>query len=85
MWGRKEEANPWELLITHAGFYVCVSSDLLIHFQALRIPFFFLFHGTLCLCLKSQSSFGLINLILCMSIDILPKRYITHYCLPMPD
>ena len=38
--------------------------------------FFFLFLGTLCLCLKSQSSFGLVNLILCMSIDILPRRYI---------
>ena len=22
--GRKEEDNPWRLLITHTGFYVCV-------------------------------------------------------------
>ena len=47
------------------------------HFQALHVFFLlFLFLGTLCLCLKSQSLFGLINLILCMSIDILPRRYI---------
>ena len=83
--GRKEENNPWRLLITHTGFYVYVSSDLLSHFQGLRILFYFSFLGTLCSCLKSQSLFGLVNLVLCMSIDILPRRYITHYCLPMPD
>ena len=33
--------------------------------------------------LRSQSFFGLINKILCMSIDNLPSRYIIHYCLPM--
>ena len=27
--GRKGEDNPWGLLITDIGFYVCVSSDLL--------------------------------------------------------
>ena len=52
------------------------------HFQALHILIlFFLFLGTLCLCLKSQSLFGLINLILCMSTDILPRSYI-HTLLP---
>ena len=39
--GRKEENNPWRLLITHTGFYVYVSSDPLIHFQALHILFSF--------------------------------------------
>ena len=52
------------------------------HFQALHILIlFFLFLGTLSLCLKSQSLFGLINLILCMSTDILPRSYI-HTLLP---
>ena len=47
MWGRKkgrkEEDNPWRLLITHTGFYVYASSDLLMHFQALHVLFFFFF------------------------------------------
>ena len=41
--GRKEEDNSWRLLITHTGFYVCVSSDLLIHVQILHILCFFFF------------------------------------------
>ena len=41
--GREEEDNPWGLLITHTGFYVYAGSDLLIHFQALRVLFFFFF------------------------------------------
>ena len=86
--GRKEEGNPRGLLITHTGVYGYVRSDLLVHFQTFHIVFFFflfLFLGILCLYLKSQSLFGLINLRLCMSINILPRSYITYSCLPMPD
>ena len=85
--GRKEEGNPRGLLITHTGVYGYVRSDLLVHFQTLHILFFFSFSLSWTpLYLKSQSLFRLINLMLCMSIDILPRRYITYYyCLPMPD
>ena len=69
--GRKEEGNPWGLLITHTGFYVYASSDLLIHLQALHVLFFFFSFSLNTLCLKSQSLFWLTNLILCKLLMLL--------------
>ena len=51
---RKEEDNPWGLSITHTGFYVYVSLEILIHSRHFT---FFFFPGTLCLILNSLNLF----------------------------
>ena len=77
--GRKGERK--RIILGDYWLQIQVSMSVLVqisfHFQALHILSLFVFSFSWNpLCLKSQSLFGLINLILCMSIDILPRRYI---------